>query len=186
LLCRKDAGMVVATPRRSRNSQPFRATGASPPRRKPSFLQSIWHSNQSCLNLCFDELDFKEFVNDSDLRVDTLKLVRHVKNKSHRHDSPDEQLILGLQHCIASSNKNWYRVRRRDLIDILSVAFRKTLGSCKAQDITREHWELGLRLAYSEDAFSVTQLFLRVRQWETNNSPFRVFRKLRQQMLEME
>jgi hypothetical protein len=40
MLCRKDAGMVAATPRRSRNSQPFRATGASPPRHKPSFLQS--------------------------------------------------------------------------------------------------------------------------------------------------
>jgi len=34
----------------------------------------LWHSNQSGLNLCFKELEAKEYVDDGDLKVDVQKL----------------------------------------------------------------------------------------------------------------
>jgi len=143
----------------------------------------LWHSNQSGLNLCFKELEAKEYVDDGDLKVDVQKFVKHVKNKSQRHDLSDEQLVAGLQQRIKASDKNWQIVRGHDVIDLLCFAFRKTLGSWKAQDGTREHIERGLRLAYEEDDFSQTQLFVQIRGWEAAHAPFRVFRNLRQQTL---
>lgn len=143
----------------------------------------LWHSNQSGLNLCFSDLETKEYVDDADLKLHVPKFLRHVKNKSQRHDLNDEHLCAGLQQRLKSSDKTWQIVRGHDVIDLLCFAFRKTLGSWKAQDGTREHIERGLRLAYEEDDFSQTQLFIQIRRWEAAHTPFRVFRNLRQQTL---
>ena len=97
-------------------------------------------------------------------------------------------IYAGLQHATAKewSDKIWLRVRGHDVIDLLGFALRKALGSWKAQDATREHIERGLRLAYPEDAFSETFLLRQVRDWETANPPYRVFREIRQKTLGLE
>ncbi len=145
----------------------------------------LWHSNRSALSLCFKELEAKEYVDHTDLKVDLPKFVSHVKNKSQgkAKELSHEQLIDGLQQCLKASDKTWQIIRGHDLIDLLCFAFRKTLGNWKAQESTREHIEIGLRLAYAEDDFYETQLFFLVHRWEAANPPFRVFRDLRQQNL---
>jgi hypothetical protein len=143
----------------------------------------LWHSIHSELNLCFAELESKEYVNDSDLRIDVVKFVSHVKNKSQRQDLRSEQLVDGLQQRQTATDRIWHLVRGHDVIDILAFAFRRTLGNWKAQESTRENLERGLRLAYVEDDFSQTQLFIHIRSWEASHAPFRVFRNLRQQAL---
>lgn len=141
----------------------------------------LWHSNRSGLNLCFSELEPKEYVDDNDLKLDIPKFIRHVKNKSQRHDLNDKELTAALHQKLESSDRIWQMVRGHDVIDLLCFALRKTLGSWKAQEATREHIERGLRLAYAEDDFCQTQLFLQIRKWEADHKPFRVFRNLRQQ-----
>ena len=143
----------------------------------------LWHSNCTCLNLCFRELDAKEYVIEPDLQVDALKLIKHVKNKSKRYDLPDEHLAHELEQRLKVSDKFWQMVRGRDVINILSFAFRRTLGSWKSQEATCEHIERGLRLAYTEDDFSQTKLYSKIREWEAAHTPFRIFRNLRQQAL---
>jgi hypothetical protein len=107
-----------------------------------------------------------------------------VKNKSQRHDLPDDQLAVGIRQRLTEGTDIWQLVRSHDVIDILSFAFRKTLGTWKALDVTRERLEQGLRLAYSEDDFSQTRLFGQIRQWEASHMPFRVFRIIGQKSLE--
>lgn len=144
----------------------------------------LWHSIRSGLKLCFDELEAKEYVVESTLTVDIPKLLGHVKNKSQRHDLPDDQLAVGIRQRLTEGTDIWQLVRSHDVIDILSFAFRKTLGTWKALDVTRERLEQGLRLAYSEDDFSQTRLFGQIRQWEASHMPFRVFRIIGQKSLE--
>jgi hypothetical protein len=143
----------------------------------------LWHSNKSNLKLSFDNLEVKEYVGETDLKVNVPKFLSHVKNKSQRYDLNDDHLDGGIQVGLKASERIWHLVRGHDLIDLLCFAFRKTLGSCKAQDATRENIQRGLRLAYVEDDFSRTQLFSQIRGWEAAHSPFRVFRPLRQQSL---
>ena len=147
----------------------------------------LWHSNKVVLNLCFTDLEAKEYVGDLDLKVDVPKLVNHVKNKSQgkAKELKDEQLIVGIEERLRATDKMWQVVRGHDVIDILSFAFRRALGNLRAQEATREHIERGLRLAYAEDDFSQTNLFAQIRKWEAANPPFRVFRDLRQQALDL-
>ena len=144
----------------------------------------LWHSIRSGLRLCFDELEAKEYVVESTLTVDIPKLLGHVKNKSQRHDLPDDQLAVGIQQRLTEGADIWQLVRSHDVIDILSFALRKTLGTWKALDITPERLEQGLRLAYLEDDFSQTRLFDQIRQWEVAHIPFRVLRSISQKSLE--
>ena len=74
-------------------------------------------------------------------------------------------------------------VRGHDFVDLLTLAFRKTWGSCSALDVTRERLELSLRLAYSENDFVNTHLFSQVRAWSTDHPPFKVFSDPRQTIL---
>jgi hypothetical protein len=145
----------------------------------------LWHSNRSVLNLCFNGLEAKEYVGDADLKTDVSKLITHVKNKSQgkAKETNSEQLVDGLQQRLKASDKMWQIVRGHDIIDMLCFALRKTLGNWKAQESTRENIERGLRLAYAEDDFSQTELFIQIRKWEAAHAPFRVFRNLRQQGL---
>jgi hypothetical protein len=146
----------------------------------------LWHSNKAGLNLRFQELDPKAYANDEDLRIDPQKLITHVKNKSQRHDLSDEKLLGGLTDCInASCKKHWQMVRGCDLIDLLGFAFRKAIGTLKSLQTAREQIEAGLRLAYLEDDFSRTTLYGEIRKWETSHAPYQVFRKLRQQSLDL-
>ena len=144
----------------------------------------LWHSLRSELKLCFDELEAKEYVDERSLTVDVPKLLNHVKNKSQRHDLPDDQLTAGIQDRLKECSDLWQLVRGHDVIDILSFALRRTLASWKALDVTPERLEQGLRLAYSEDAFSQTQLFCLIRQWESSHVRFRVFHTIGQKHLE--
>ena len=145
----------------------------------------LWHSNRSGLNLCFDGLEIKNFTDEFNLKVDAIKLVDHVKSKSHRHDLTNEELVHGLESMKGTSNNLWQMIRGHDLIDLLAFAFRKTLGSCKSQEVAQANIERGLRLAYSEDNFSETELFAQIRNCEATHAPFRIFRDLHQRVLKL-
>lgn len=140
----------------------------------------LWHSNRTGLGLCFRDLEVKEYVDEAGLKIDIPQFIKHVKNKSQKYDSKNEQLAVAIQERLEASDKIWQIVRGHDLVDLLSFAFRKTLGNWKAQEVTREHIERGLRLAYSEDDFFQTEIFSKIRAWEATNPPFRIFRYLPQ------
>ncbi len=145
----------------------------------------VWHSNREKLNLLFEGLEAKEFVDATNLKLDLNLFVRHVKNKSSRHDLSGDMLINGIQERRAAAQDLWQAVRGHDFIDCLAFALRKTLANCPASMITRERLELDLRLAYPEEEFFRTRLFAQVRAWEASQGSFRVFRKPRQTELEL-
>jgi hypothetical protein len=142
------------------------------------------HSNQMSLGLCFHDLDAKEYINDIDLKIDVPKFLNHVKNKSQgkAKELKNEELISKIQEKLTASDKIWQMIRGHDVIDHLCFAFRKTLGSWKSIESTREHIERSLRLAYAEDDFAQTQLFIQICKWEIDNEPYLVFRNLKQQV----
>lgn len=140
----------------------------------------VWHSNRQKLDLKFEGLEAKEFVDATNLKLDLHLFVRHAKNKSLRHDLPDDMLIDGIKERRAAAQDLWQAVRGHDLIDYLAFALRKTLANCPASMVARERLELDLRLAYPEEEFSRTRLFADVRAWEAGQESFRVFREPRQ------
>lgn len=66
----------------------------------------------------------------------------------------------------------WQICCGHDLVQILSVGLRKTIGSNNAKDIEPNILERSLRLAYEEAYFHDTQLYLDICTWENENQPF--------------
>ncbi|WP_202803704.1 hypothetical protein [Spirulina subsalsa] len=58
---------------------------------------------------------------------------------------------------------------------ILSLSFRKALGSTKASDVEPNCLERSLRLAYEVAYFRQTQLYILLCQWEENQQNYSLF-----------
>jgi len=134
----------------------------------------LWHSNKNGLGLSFDNLEAKEYFDRKSLVVDVAKLVKHVKNKSSRHDLPDDELIEGIYERQTLREDLWQIVRGHDVIDVLGYAFRYAWGTCTAHDVSLEVLEQSLRLAFPAEEFANTALFRRIREWEKENQPYLV------------
>ena len=133
----------------------------------------LWYSLKTNLSLSFDKLEFKEFIDESSLIADQQKYVRHVKNKSSRHDLSDGVLVAGLKQSVADSgNQKWQLTNGHFFVEILSVGFRKTLGNNSALVVSPERLEQSLRLAYELPDFVESNLFKSLVQWQDDNYPY--------------
>lgn len=144
----------------------------------------LWLSKSDNLNLTFDGIKFKEFINDKTLQVDELKLINEVKNKSQPAVKSALSDPVDIQKRIAAKKKAghdpWQVCRGHDLVEILSVGLRKALGSNQAIDVEassekrKNTLENQLMLAYEAAYFLKTQLYQELLTWEGNNKPFKV------------
>ena len=134
----------------------------------------LWHSVANSLALDFDNLEVKEFMERTTLMTSVDDLVQHVKNKSSRHDLPNDQLLAGLNQRSEMSGDFWQVARGPDFDDSLGYAFRYAWGSAPAQSVTIERLEQCLRLAFPVHEFAATRLFQRIKNWEGNNGSYRI------------
>lgn len=127
------------------------------------------------LNLTFNSIKFSQFIDKQTLQINELQLIREIKNKSQALSLKDEEL----QHKLTSQKSNnydpWQVCCGHDLVEILSIALQKAIGSNKATDVELNTLERSLRLAYEKIYFHNTQLYSNICIWESNNQPFKVF-----------
>jgi hypothetical protein len=146
----------------------------------------LWLSKSDNLNLTFDGIKFKEFIDDRTLQLNELKLINEVKNKSKPEIKPLLSNTADIQQRIAAkkndSHDPWQVCRGHDLVEILSIRLRKALGSNKASDVEprsddrKNTLESQLMLAYEAVYFYQTQLYQDILDWESNNQPFKVLK----------
>ncbi|MBD2579751.1 DUF4435 domain-containing protein [Oscillatoria sp. FACHB-1406] len=126
------------------------------------------------LNLKFEGIGFSKFIDEKTLRVNELKLIQEIKNKSQLPALSTE----GLQQKLTAQKSLCYDCLQiccgHHLVEILSFSLRRTLGSAKADDVKTDYLERSLRLAYEATYFYTTGIYRSVQIWETNNQPFRV------------
>ena len=134
-----------------------------------------WVSQRSNLSLTFEGIVFSRFLNRDTLRIDISKLIQEVKNKSRRHDLSDSDLQDKIDELADSKHSSWDICCGHDLVGILSLSLRGTLGSNHSNAIKPEELEKLLRIGYESVYFLSTQLYRSLRGWETSNPPFRIF-----------
>ncbi|MFB2920855.1 MULTISPECIES: DUF4435 domain-containing protein [Aerosakkonema] len=135
-----------------------------------------WVSQIDGLNLAFEGIKFSSFINEPTLKIDQLKLIQEVKNKSQAFALDSEYLQQRLMIQKSSDHDPWQICCGHDLVEILSLGLRKAIGSAKTSDVEPNSLERNLRLAYEVTYFCKTQIYLSVHSWEANNQPFKVFR----------
>lgn len=133
-----------------------------------------WVSISDGLSLTFEGLDFKKFLDERILIVNTPKLIRHVKDKSQKPALVESQLQIRMQTIKDDAHDHWHVCCGHDLVDVLSVALCKAIGTCNTNDVKRDTLERSLRLAFESVHFQQTQLYLSIRNWEQMNTPFLV------------
>jgi hypothetical protein len=144
----------------------------------------LWLSKSENLNLTFDGIKFKEFINDKTLQINELKLINEVKNKSQPAAKSALSDPSDIQKRIAAKKKDnhdpWQVCRGHDLVEILSIGLRKALGSNKVIDVEarsderKSTLENQLMLAYETAYFLKTHLYQKILDWESSNLPFKV------------
>jgi len=134
-----------------------------------------WISLQQGLDLRFEGLPLTKFVNPQTLRVDTEQAVKVVLDHSQawglRTDDVGSQ-VTALRH---QGRDPWQICCGHDLVGVLSLALRRTLGSHNASQVSPPVLQRSLRLAYEPAYFRQTRLFASIRAWERQNSRFRVW-----------
>ena len=131
-----------------------------------------WASSQNGYLLKFEGLDFRKFLDQVNLTISEAKLINAVKNKSQRHDIPNEQIKKSLQELKRGDHDLWHLCCGHDLASILSVILHRAIGTNDTGDISPVLIERSLRLAYERLHFQQTQLYIAIQQWEEANVPF--------------
>lgn len=134
----------------------------------------LWVSNRDGLNLTFEKIEFSNFIDKKTLKIDELKLIQEVKNKSQAFTLKDEDLQQRIINQKSGNHDPWQVCCGHHLVEILSLSLRKAIGSANDNDVKPDILERSLRLAYEETYFYKTQIYLSICTWETNNPLFRV------------
>ncbi len=133
-----------------------------------------WYSRQSGLGLKFEGLNLSACVDSRRLAIDHQELVQQVKNNSQRPDLDSAELQRAIRELEHPDHDPWHVCSGEDLVGILSIGLRRTIGTNSAQAVRIEEIKRSLRLAYDEADFLVSHLAQAIRAWEERNTPFRV------------
>lgn len=132
-----------------------------------------WHSLLTNLALRFEGADVSKFVDDG-LASDAHKVCQHVGARSTPPSHRPEVLRAAIDALQEPWHDPWQVCCGHDLVEVLSLALRKTLGSRPAADVKAEALETDLRLAFDRRRFEETQLCQDVCAWQAANAPFGV------------
>jgi Protein of unknown function (DUF4435) len=134
------------------------------------------HSRRQGLALRFDGLSYARCVDEGTLEIDRVALIQEVRNRSRRRDIGIEGLLEGIGVIEAEANDGWHVCAGVDLLGILSLGLRRTLGTNNSTSVRDEQLRQALRLAYHNDHFAQTQLCRLLQAWEGRNAAFRILR----------
>jgi hypothetical protein len=134
-----------------------------------------WISLKDSLHFKFEGISFSDFI-DKDLIINELALIKEVKNKSQRPSLDINDLQQRLKQQKDPSHDRWHVCCGHDLMNILSVGLRKTIGTNNPTDITVEILERDLRLSYEQVYFQTTELYAAIGIWETHHHPYRILK----------
>ncbi|MFZ4728254.1 MAG: DUF4435 domain-containing protein, partial [Pseudanabaena sp.] len=135
----------------------------------------LWVSQCEKLELTFNGIKFKNFVDKDTLQINELKMIQEVKNKSQALSLKNEEIQQRLTTKKNTSHDLWQVCRGHDLVEILSIGLHKALGSNNEKDVEprsserKNTLETNLQLAYQDIYFRDTQLYVNIVEWERNN-----------------
>lgn len=133
-----------------------------------------WISLQESLNLTFDGIEFAKFIDGKTIQICLKNLIKEVKNKSQAHLLQTEDLQRKIENQRDDSHDPWQVCCGHDLVEILSLGLRQLASKKNKSEVKPDDLERSLRLAYEGVFFYQTQLYTKIRLWESSNPTFRV------------
>jgi Protein of unknown function (DUF4435) len=139
-----------------------------------------WVSQLDKLNLTFEDIEFKKFINDRTLKLTEIDLIKTIQNKSQNKPQYIAVKAEDLKERINSRKSNnydpWQVCCGHDMVEVLSLGLQKAIGTYNSNEVKPELLERNLRLAYEEAYFLNTQIYTSVVAWENCNQQYKVWR----------
>ncbi len=134
-----------------------------------------WISQRDGHALTFAGVVYSKFVDRRTLSLHVPKMINTIKNKSGRHALDDNRLQNLINDAVDEKHNLWDVCSGHDLVRILSIGLCQVLGSNKQDNVNPEMLEKFLRTGYETIYFYTTDLYKSLKNWEQDNSPFRLF-----------
>ena len=134
-----------------------------------------WLSLRNKLDLKFEGLNFKNFIDQKNLSINIDKLIISIKNHSQKPSLDEQQIKQDLSVISDENHDPWQLCCGHDFIDILAIALCKVLGTWNANDVKTEVLERELRLGYELSYFYQTQIYQLMVNWQSNHHPDQIF-----------
>lgn len=138
-----------------------------------------FHSQHKGLNVSFQFLDISKILDRKTLSIDTKVLLNHLNarqggNGSRMPESAPAEADSACKEALCEKGSPYFKhplllCRGHDLMEVLAVAFRSTLGSRTAAESCRENIESLFRLSYVAH-FRDTQLAMSIESWLKNSN----------------
>ena len=135
-------------------------------------------SIQSDLGLKFEGITFSRFVEVGALQMDVRKLVREVINNSQKQHLDQRQLGERVLTEAQKGHDCWQVSCGHDIVELLSLAFRKTFRGESSGEVAPERLERSLRLAYGATDLQNTGLYRAIREWERRNPNYPILAEI--------
>lgn len=124
-----------------------------------------WTSLRQGWALRFEGLHFSRFVDPHKLIIGKTELCNELRNHSQNWSLSCEQLSA-TGWPPEQPEDPWHLCCGHDLVQLLTLAFRRAIGS--RATLTTETVASALRLAYGKEDFAQSELAKRIRSWESN------------------
>ncbi len=132
------------------------------------------------LRIRFRDLDVESIVEVHSLKIHPEKLLKSVMAQcvtiEDRDGMDTRSLKSNLNKLMKKTCDLWQICNGHDIMKILAVGLRKFFGNPKAKNLCAEQVESNLRMAYDYGHFQQTNLFLAILKWQTENSPYTIFK----------
>ena len=135
------------------------------------------YPRRSNLNLKFDGMRYARCIDADSLVTDAHALIREVKNRSRRSELACGPAVQEIHAVERSVEDRWLVCCGTDMVAILGIGLRKTLGTNNARAVEPEVLRRYLRLAYDWTDLNDSRLAHDLRAWTENNQGYRVLKE---------
>ena len=132
------------------------------------------HSRRAGLDLRFGGVRYANCIDVSSLQPDPDGMVSEVMNRSMRQDLNPTELKRAVELILKEGHDPWQLCSGPDLVAILSLGLRKTLGTNDAGEVAEDRLQRMLRIAYGAHLHS-SELRAQLQAWVHQHPPYRVF-----------
>ena len=132
------------------------------------------HSLRSELQLRFEGLRYRRFVDNKSLTIGIRILIQEVLNRSGRRDLAHGDLERAMLSIHETVDDCWSISYGADMVEILAIGLRKTLGTNSAGVVKPEIVKRCLRLAFQWSDLRGSGLDRGLREWAGRNSGYSV------------
>lgn len=130
----------------------------------------------------FKELEFAKFVDEKNLQVDINLLIKELlKTKREKYDVGE--MVMDIKRILDKKYDDWQICCGHDMVKILLIGFKRIFGATNSKKLSKGSIEGSLRLAYSEEEFVSTKLYISVKEWETKNNRYILSERKSQQKI---